>query len=439
MLRSRAKGQSFSQDHPRSETEAMDGAAHAGRGRYPVHDGAGPPHGAIGLVDQDVAGAVLRTARAVLCEKLDQAYAIDAVFSRDVAERLAGFTLGGGSRMRSQFIWWGMRATTAGSQAVDVEPALRLGVAVELVQTCALVQDDVMDGSSLRRGRPAVHVDFAESPGLSCGPKLRDSFGRSAAVLLGDLALAWADDTVAETTMRPATRQRVSAVWQAMRTEMVAGQYLDLHGQVTGTRSEARALRTAYLKSALYSVARPLALGAALAGAAADATRALSAAGRCAGLAFQIRDDLLGVFGDPGKTGKPSGGDIREGKPTCLMAVARSRAGTSRARAVLDDALGRADLSDETLTDVRDVLVTTGACAEMEDRADRLMKHAARHLAEAAVEPYAGNRLLGLFESVTGAGTTPSAEARAEPGPALPTGPSSRSGATGPAEGGTAR
>lgn len=96
MLRSRAKGQSFSQDHPRSETEAMDGAAHAGRGRYPEHDGAGSRHSAIGLVDQDVPGAVLRTARAVLSEKLDQASAIDAVFSRDVAERLAGFTLGGG-------------------------------------------------------------------------------------------------------------------------------------------------------------------------------------------------------------------------------------------------------------------------------------------------------------------------------------------------------
>ncbi|NED86470.1 polyprenyl synthetase family protein [Streptomyces sp. SID11233] len=439
MLRSRAKGQSFSRDHPRSEAEAMDAAAHAGRDRYPVRDGAGPQHGPVGLVDQDVPGAVLRTARAVLSEKLDQASAIDAVFSRDVAERLVGFTLGGGSRMRSQFIWWGMRATGAGSQAVDVEAALRLGVAVELVQTCALVQDDVMDGSSLRRGRPAVHVDFAESPGLSCGPELRDSFGRSAAVLLGDLALAWADDTVAETAMRPAARQRVSAVWRAMRTEMVAGQYLDLHGQATRARSEARALRTAYLKSALYSVARPLALGAALAGAAEEATRALSAAGRCAGLAFQIRDDLLGVFGDPGKTGKPSGGDIREGKPTCLMAVARSRAGTSSARAVLDNALGRADLSDKTLTDVRDVLVTTGACAEMEDRADRLMNHAARHLAEASVEPYAGNRLLGLFESVTRAGTTPSAEARTRPGPAPRTGSSPPSGATGPAEGGTAR
>lgn len=384
------------------------------------HDRARPPSDYVRLLDEDVTEAVLCKARAVLRERIDQASSIDAVFSRDVAERVADFTLDGGKRMRPQFLWWGMRACGGGAQAEDADAALRLGVAVELIQTCALVHDDVMDGSPLRRGRPAVHIDFAKSPGPACGSDLRDSFGRSAAVLLGDLALAWADDTVAETTMTPATRQRVRNVWRAMRTEMVAGQYLDLHGQVTGSRSAARAIRTAYLKSALYSVVRPLALGAALAGAAEDTTRALSSAGRCAGLAFQLRDDLLGVFGDPHVTGKPSGGDIREGKPTYLMAVARSRAGTAEggaARTVLEAAVGRADLPDEALSKVRDVLVATGARAEVENRADRLMQHAARHLAGAAVEPEAGRRLLGLLRSIAEARLVPPPSTTVEPAP----------------------
>ncbi|WP_374119488.1 polyprenyl synthetase family protein [Streptomyces sp. RKAG290] len=365
-------------------------------------------------MDEDVPGAVLYKARAVLRERMDQAQSIDAVFSRDVAERVADFTVGGGKRVRPQFLWWGMRACGAATQAADVDAALRLGVALELIQTCALVHDDVMDGSPLRRGNPAVHVDFARNSGPVSGSVLSESFGRSAAVLVGDLALVWADDTVAETTMAPATLQRVRSVWRAMRTEMVAGQYLDLHGQITGSRSAARALRTAYLKSALYSVARPLTLGAALASAAQDTTRALSSAGRCAGLAFQLRDDLLGVFGDPAVTGKPSGGDIREGKPTYLMAVARSRAGAGghgTVRALLDAAVGRTDLSDEALAKVRQVLVDTGARAEVENRADRLMQDAARHLAEAAVEPYAGRRLLGLLSDVAGACSMPSASA----------------------------
>ncbi len=421
----------------------------------PLSPGQPDPEGPMS-VDEDVSGAFLGKAQAVLRERIDQAASIDSDFSREVAERVADFTLGGGKRMRPQFLWWGMRACGAGSQAADIDAALRLGVAVELIQTCALVHDDVMDGSPLRRGRPAVHVEFARSHGLPCDSVLSDSFGKSAAVLAGDLALAWADDTVAETAMAPAVLQRVRSIWRAMRTEMVAGQYLDLRGQITGSRSAARALRTAYLKSALYSVARPLTLGATLAGAAESTTRALTSAGRCAGLAFQLRDDLLGVFGDPAVTGKPSGGDVQEGKPTYLMAVARSRAGAREGvRAVLDAAVGRAELSDKALAEVRDVLVDTGARAEVENRADRLMQHAARHLARAAVEPGAGHRLLGLLQSVGGARATPPSSGTAAPvadtagpiavGPAsaphppeqvLPSAPPSL---TGPPEGGTVR
>ncbi len=349
----------------------------------PVHPG--PSATGAGAVDADVAGAVLRTARAVLAERVTEASEIDASFAGDLAGRVADFTLDGGKRMRPRLLWWGMRACGA-ADAGSTAAALRLGVALELIQTCALIHDDVMDRSRLRRGKPAVHIGLAGQAGLSPDSERGSAFGTSAAVLAGDLALVWADDTVAETALPAPVRHRIRSIWRSMRTEMVAGQYLDLHGQATGGSSAARAIRTACLKSALYSVERPLAIGAALADADERTTAALRSAGRCAGIAFQLRDDLLGVFGDPARTGKPSGDDIREGKPTYLLAVARERAeaaGDEGALAVLGHAVGNADVTEGDLADVRGVFEETGARAHVERKAERLRDHAVRRLGRA--------------------------------------------------------
>ncbi|WUH90188.1 polyprenyl synthetase family protein [Streptomyces sp. NBC_00433] len=356
-------------------------------------------------VDEDVAAAVGRVLSQELRERVAAAAAIDAVFARDVAERVARFTLDGGKRTRSQFLWWGLRACGGGSPE-ETHAALRVAAAVELLQTCALVHDDVMDGSAVRRGRPAVHRDMDGQYGFPRGSGAAEPFGRAAAILVGDLALAWADDTVADTALPAGARCRARGLWRSMRTEMVAGQYLDLHGQATGSWSAARAVRTACLKSALYSVERPLGLGAALAGADEATTQALCAAGRQAGIAFQLRDDLHGAFGDPACTGKPSGEDIRDGKPNYLLAVARGRAeaaGDQRATAFLDAALGDPRLSESDLARVRDLLVATGARAAVEHRIGELADDSARHLASAArLVPAARTHLLGLFRRAAG-------------------------------------
>lgn len=388
-------------EHPSTGERAARGAAY---GAAPCGCPADPLDPA--AVDADVADAVGRVLGHELRERVAAAAAIDAVFARDVAERAARFTLGGGKRTRSQFLWWGLRASGGGRSADEVHAALRIAAAVELVQTCALVHDDVMDGSALRRGLPTVHRDLDEQYGSPRGSGAAEPFGRAAAILVGDLALAWADDTVADTALPADAYRRVRGVWQAMRTEMVAGQYLDLHGQATGSRSAARALRTACLKSALYSVERPLALGAALAGADEATTQALCAAGRQAGIAFQLRDDLHGVFGDPAHTGKPSGEDIRDGKPNYLIAVARGRAeaaGDRHATAFLDAALGDPDLSESGLDRVRDLLVATGARAAVETRIEELADDSARYLAGATrVGTAARARLLDLFQRAAG-------------------------------------
>ncbi|WP_311137495.1 polyprenyl synthetase family protein [Streptomyces sp. I6] len=326
----------------------------------------------------------------------------------------------------------------AGLRGAEAEApaALRTAAALELIQTCALVHDDVMDGSPRRRGGPSFHARLAArypgaaSPGTGAAP-----FASAAAVLAGDLALTWADDIVAGTDFDDAVRHRVLADWRAMRTEMVAGQYLDLHGQATGSRSVAQAIRTACLKTAQYTVARPLSLGAALAGADARATRDLCAAGRYAGTAFQLRDDIEGVFGDPLVTGKPSGDDIRSGKLTYLVAVARARAesrGDRAALSVLESSLGDVDLTEDRLWRVREVLSGTGALAVVEERIGRLLAAGERRLAAAALSPVAAHHLRTLLARVTAPAGSPAHADSAGPVAAVPGGPRA-SGAQAPA------
>ncbi|MGV9993622.1 polyprenyl synthetase family protein [Streptomyces sp. NPDC003374] len=392
---------------PAPGREADDEQGHGRAEERPAAGGplpAGPAE--VRRIDADVPGAVGRMLDHVLTERLRRARLADPLFAREVAERVAGFTLEGGKRRRAQLVWWASRAC-AGPDPASAGAALRIAAALELLQTCALVHDDVMDRATLRRGRPTLHTDLTAEYADRVGAGRAERFGQSAAVLAGDLALAWADDMVAETPLAPWTGVVVRRLWSDMRTEMVAGQYLDVQGQVTATRSLPRVLRAARLKSALYSVERPLALGAAVAGADEVTLRRLCEAGRCVGMAFQLRDDLDDVFGDPRRTGKACGGDIREGKPTYLVAVARERAeatGNGAALAVLDRWLGDPALTRHGLDEVRDVLVTTGARATVETRVDRLAAQGLRHFDGAVLDAEGAGPLRALLLATAGAG-----------------------------------
>ncbi|MFJ3582960.1 polyprenyl synthetase family protein [Streptomyces sp. NPDC090127] len=330
------------------------------------------------VVDRDVPAAVGLVLDEVLGRRLEDAAAADPLFAADLARRVAAFTLAGGRRRRSQLLWWAMRA--CGGGAPESGAALRAAAALELIQTCALIHDDVMDGSPLRRGRPSVHVAMDAQYGTARRPRPYGTFGGSAAVLAGDLALAWADDVFAEAVAATAHAREAGRVWRHMRTEMVAGQYLDLHAQATGSCSPGRALRTALLKTGLYSVAHPLVLGATMAGAPPEWVRALRGAGRCAGIAFQLRDDLRGAFGDPSVTGKPTGEDLREGKATYLVAVARARCarrGDGAGLRLLDEVVGSSNATEDELRRVRDVLVSSGARDQVVARTEQLRRRAA--------------------------------------------------------------
>ncbi|MGW4689956.1 polyprenyl synthetase family protein [Streptomyces sp. NPDC004244] len=342
-------------------------------------------------VDRDVAAAVHTVLDGLLATRLAHCDRLGALFTRDLVRRVTDLTLRAGHRIRPRLLWWSLRACGGGDRD-QVRAALRAGAALELLQTCALVHDDVMDGAPTRRGRPALHAAVARQYAAGTPGGAR-RLGDAAGVLAGDLALAWADDAVTDLlldggALPPGAVPRVRELWRTMRTEMVAGQYLDVQGQATAHLTVSRALHAACFKSALYTVARPLELGAALAGADPAVTRALGRAGRCAGLAFQLRDDLDDLFADPRATGKPSGGDVRAGKPTYLMAVARARAATAgdpAALGVLDASLGRADLTEEDLDRVRDVLTADGTRDLVRERIERLDRRARGHLVAAGL------------------------------------------------------
>ena len=272
----------------------------------------------------------------------------------------------GGKRLRPAFAYWGWRGAS-GETGEDEDAVLRAVAALEFVHASALVHDDVMDGAQTRRGRPATHIGFAARHGGEDLSGDGGAFGTGAAILVGDLALVWSDELLGRSGLSPAALTRARAVWDTMRTEVTAGQYLDLLRAAGGLPGPQGALTVARYKSAGYTVQRPLQLGAAIAGAGTEVAEACTAIGLPLGEAFQLRDDVLGVFGDPAVTGKSADDDLREGKQTLLIALAEEQADEA-GRKLLGDLLGNADAGPEEFDALRRLLETTGARARVEER-----------------------------------------------------------------------
>ena len=287
---------------------------------------------------------------------------------------LEQFVLGGGKRLRPAFAYWGWRAVATEDAHPEV---LRLFSALELLHACALVHDDVIDESATRRGMPTAHMQFAalhRGRGWRGSP---DQFGISAAILLGDLALAWADDIVAGVDLPLDAQRRVQQVWADIRTEVLGGQYLDIVAESSGADSIASAMTVNTYKTASYTVSRPLQLGAAAAADRPDVQATFHELGTDLGVAFQLRDDVLGVFGDPAVTGKPSGDDLRSGKRTVLLAEAVQLADKSDplAAKLLRSSIGT-ELTDEQVHELCLVIESVGALAAVEDHIDMLTRRA---------------------------------------------------------------
>jgi geranylgeranyl diphosphate synthase type I len=322
----------------------------------------------------------------------------------EAAAALVEFVLGGGKRIRPTFAWWGWRGAGGDPDDEFAAEVLRAVSACELVQANALIHDDVMDASASRRGHPTVHVAFANRHRAGGWRGEPERFGAAAAILIGDLAMTWADDMLADVRLPRHLAKPVRRVWAAMRTEMLCGQYLDVWSQASGDDTAHTALRVDRFKTAAYTVERPLQLGAALAGAGSEVVSAYRRFGAEVGVAFQLRDDLLGVFGDPEVTGKPAGDDLREGKRTLLLALAVNAAkehGDQAALGLLGTAVGDPELDEDRVERVREVLRRLGVPDELERRIDRLTTSALDALAGVDLTPAAAAALPQLARAAT--------------------------------------
>ena len=302
-----------------------------------------------------------------------------------LADELVRVIDAGGKRLRPLFCYWGFRAGGGG----DREEIVRAAASLELLHTFAIIHDDVMDRSARRRGQPATHVALAAGGDAHAGV--------SAAILAGDLALALADELFCEAGFTPERFLAGFRWFNRMRTEVLAGQYLDLVASRGPVPAEATVRRIARLKSGGYTVEKPLLIGATLARSSREIETTLAAFGAALGEAFQLRDDVLGAFGDPETTGKDADGDLREGKRTLLVTRALTSC-TPQEREFLEEHLGRADLGPADAEEMRGIVRASGALSSTLATIDELRAAAVATLEKEEVPTHVAAALAELAE-----------------------------------------
>ncbi|WP_165065051.1 polyprenyl synthetase family protein [Marisediminicola senii] len=366
----------------------------------------------VDLVQADVDGFL--DAREPLLTSIAPDLAPFVDYSRDL--------LRGGKRFRALFCYWGWQASSGlaptsspgdmtdddGRTDPDIRAVVKAASALEIFHAAALVHDDIMDNSDTRRGLPAAHKRFQALHADGGWTGSDATFGNSAALLLGDLLLSWSDELFDEAIrMLPSPAQALGPrlEFNRMRTEVTAGQYLDILDESSWQNHPESALldrahRVIVYKSAKYSIEAPLAIGAALAGATPAQLDALREFGLPLGIAYQLRDDLLGVFGDPAVTGKPAGDDLREGKRTVLIALARQEM-EPNARTLLDELLGDVELTEEQVGMLQASIIGSGAVDSVEKIIDHNVTRAVSALDDAPISESARAQLRHLADAVT--------------------------------------
>ena len=307
-----------------------------------------------------------------------------------VFDELERMVVGGGKRLRPVFTYWGF--VGAGGRP-DEPRVIDAGAAFELLHAFALFHDDIMDGSVTRRGAVATHEAMqAEHRARGWSGDAR-RFGDGSAILIGDLSFVYADMLLA------GLGPRGWQMWNELRVELNVGQYLDMLGSAQNERRPDKAARICRYKSAKYTIERPLHLGALLADENTALLEAYSRYGLPLGEAFQLRDDVLGVFGDSSITGKPVGDDLREAKPTPLMALALQKASSAQ-RSMLE-MVGRQPLNETEIGRVQQAIVDSGALAEMESTITRLTNEAIAAIGATPIAADVQTRLVELAHFVS--------------------------------------
>ncbi len=333
-----------------------------------------------GLVDHEWRSNVRQAVLAAVAEFVSarRTAELDGAGIGTAGDILAEF-VSSGKCLRSTFMYLGWLCGAPPSAA-----ALSAAASLELLHVFALLQDDVMDRSEERRGRPAVHVQLAQWHRERGLPASASRFGESAAILLGDLCLIWAEQMLCESGIEAWRLQQVWPRYDAMRIELAIGQFADLASDVRQMPPLAAVLDVARRKSGNYTVGRPLEIGAAMADCDDRTLSQLGRYGAAIGEAFQLRDDVLGVFGSPATTGKPNGRDLLERKPTSVV-VAAYQMGDAPTRREFVELMNTEDLDDAALARWRILIVATGAVERIEEMISHRVTSARNHLEDIAI------------------------------------------------------
>lgn len=314
-----------------------------------------------------------------------------AAQTAELTSRLREFVARGGKRLRPALVFFSYR----GCGGEDEAAVLPLAMSTELLHTYLLIHDDIMDDAEVRRGRPTAHRLFEQDHRSGGWTGNSERHGEAVAILLGDLAHSYAVELFLD-ARGVFDAEGLSACFSAMCQEVVLGQYLEMTAPYRDNPSKADLLEVLRLKSGRYSVERPIALGAIAAGASEDLLESLRSYGEALGEAFQLKDDLLGVFGTSDTVGKSVDSDIAEGKLTVLVQQAMERADPA-GRIMLEAALGNASASQAEMKLARDVVISSGARAEVERMIESRLTRAARALEGADLEADARAFFKGLI------------------------------------------
>jgi geranylgeranyl diphosphate synthase type I len=312
-----------------------------------------------------------------------------------LADELRAFVTVGGKRIRPALLLLGYRAAGADDLDDVTGPAL----ALELLHTCALLHDDIIDAAPTRRGRETTHLRFAREHREAGWAGDSAAFGEAVAILLGDLAFVQADELFLGARVPAERLLEGLRLFTVLREEVMAGQYVDLHAATARVTSRELALAVATYKSGRYSVARPLEIGAVLAGAPDELVTGLTRVGGPLGRAFQVRDDLLGVFGDEHETGKSVGGDLAEGKRTLLVAETAARLGGDDL-ATFERLLGDPDLDADGAATLRDLMRRSGGLEATAAYVEEAVREARTELAGLHVPDDVAAALAGMADFI---------------------------------------
>lgn len=314
-----------------------------------------------------------------------------------VSQALSSFLLDSGKRLRPMFAYCGY--ISAGAELTT--PIIKAIASLELLHACALIHDDLIDGSDTRRGKLSIHRHFESIHVQEELEGFAPAYGLAAAVLLGDLALVWSNHLLNTSGLAPTQLENVLPIYDEMRVELMAGQFLDIHEQTQKTTNLARSMKIARYKSGKYTVERPLHIGGALSQRQSpELFSALTAYGLPLGEAFQYRDDLLGVFGDPQTTGKPAGDDLREGKRTVLIALT-DLACTDAMRQESRKYFGVPDLDSRGVSILQEIIVSSGAREKLETMINELAEQSLLAAEDDCIDDAAHPLLLEMAKIAT--------------------------------------